>query len=128
MACSRLLQHVFLNITPPPFLSQSSCVPGGVTEHSSQLQAVQEAHVLCPKTCFDRLCHIWWDIYSYNHSFLQQHDTILMTGSICTPCRSKTYFAQMKAKTKTKKKVICMSYTLESGAFGAAKRPEQSYL
>lgn len=49
----------FLNVAPLTF-SQA----GGLTERSSQLQAVQETHVLCPKTCFDRLCHIWRDIYS----------------------------------------------------------------
>lgn len=40
------------------------------------------------------------DIYYWSHSFLQEHDTILLTGSICTPSKSKTYFAQMKAQKK----------------------------
>lgn len=98
--CSLLLQHVFPNSAIPPFSCSQVLVPGGVTEHSTQLQAVQEICVLRPKTCFDRLCHIWRDIYSESHSFLQPHDTILLTGSICTPCKSKTYFAHGTKKKK----------------------------
>lgn len=126
--CSLLLRHVFPNITIPSFSSSQVVVPGGVTEHSTELQAVQEICVLHPKTCFDRLCHIWRDIYSESHSFLQPHDTILLTGSICTPCKSKTYYAQMKPK---RKKVICSNCeynTHERSPFGTAKRPDESYL
>lgn len=111
--CSLLLQHVFPNSAIPPYSSSQVVVPGGVTEQSTQLQAVQEICVLRPKTCFDRLCHIWRDIYSESHSYLQAHDTILLTGSICTPCKRKTYFVhETKKKRKKRSYVAIVNRTL----------------
>lgn len=120
--CPQLAQHVFPNVSVPLFSSPvQSCSRWG-DKHGAQPQAVQEIfQYFVQKTCFDRLCHIWRDIYSASHSFLRPHDTILLTGSICALCKSKTYFWQMKLKKKEVVFSNCEWNTLERGNLAQPK-------
>lgn len=113
---SLLLQHVFLNISIPPFFSFSQAVfqvGWQSAVHSYRLSrkfvsSVQK-HVLT-------VCATSGGVFTPKAILLLQHDTILLTGSICTTCTSITYFA-IKAIEKKRSFVLIVSKILLRAAY-----------